>query len=178
MFDLGIENKYWPKAGEPLKEHPEQKDLRVIFQSSSDRSTDKEGSPSPKRWSKKLKKRRWSRKKIKKKEKIDLKNQKDGYSSSTSPSSSSNDNSDESKYRNNEGKENTDSRFRVVSDEDQYKYSLPPDMTQDANVNFDTYIKEADLIMASLIKNPVPENICAVKTLDDFVKDILKDKKK
>ena len=51
-------------------------------------------------------------------------------------------------------------------------------MAQDANVNFDTYISEADLIMASLIKNPVPENICAVKTLDDFVKDILKNKKK
>ena len=56
--------------------------------------------------------------------------------------------------------------------EDQYKYSLPPDMTQYANVNFDTYIKEADLIKAVLIKNPFPENINPVKTLDDFVKDI------
>ena len=51
-------------------------------------------------------------------------------------------------------------------------------MAQYANVNFDTYIKEADLIKAVLIKNPVPENINPVKTLDDFVKDILKDKKK
>ena len=66
----------------------------------------------------------------------------------------------------------------MVSEEDQYKYSLPPDMAQYANVNFDTYIKEADLIKAVLIKNPVPENINPVKTLDDFVKDILKDKKK
>ena len=47
-----------------------------------------------------------------------------------------------------------------------------------ANVNFDTYIKEAGLIKAFLIKNPVPENINPVKTLDDFVKNILKDKKK
>ena len=51
-------------------------------------------------------------------------------------------------------------------------------MTQCAKVNFDTYIKVADLKKAVLIKNPVPENINAVKTLDDFVKDIFKDKKK
>lgn len=51
-------------------------------------------------------------------------------------------------------------------------------MTQYAKVNFDTYIKVADLKKAALIKNPVPENINAVKTLVDFVKDIFKDKKK
>ena len=60
-----------------------------------------------------------------------------------------------------------DSRFRVVSENHQYKYSLPPDMAQYTNVNFDTYIKEADLIKAALIKNPVPENINPVKTLDE-----------
>ena len=76
------------------------------------------------------------------------------------------------------GKESTDYRFRVVSDEDQYKYILPPDMAQYTNVNFDTFIKEADLIRAILIKNPVPENINPVKALDDSVKDIYKDKKK
>ena len=92
------------------------------------------------------------------------------YSSSPSTSSSSNDDSDESKHWNNEGKESTDSIFRVVSEEDEYKYSLPPDMAQYANVNFDTYIKKADLINAVLIKNPVPENINHVKTLDDLMK--------
>ena len=51
-------------------------------------------------------------------------------------------------------------------------------MVQYANVNFDTYIKKADLINAVLIKNPVPENINHVKTLDDLVKEILQDKKK
>ena len=95
-----------------------------------------------------------------------------------SPSSSSNNDSDGSNYRNNEGKESTDSRFKVVSEEDQYKYSLLSDMAQYANVNFDTYIKEEDLIKAVLIKNPVPESINIVKTLDDFVKDTLKEKKK
>ena len=66
----------------------------------------------------------------------------------------------------------------MVSEEDQYKYSLPLDTVHYANVNFDTYIKETDLIKVVLIKNPVPENINLVKTLDDFVKCILKDKKK
>ena len=32
-------------------------------------------------------------------------------------------------------------------------------MTQYANVDFDAHIKDADLIKAALIKNPVPENI-------------------
>ena len=36
----------------------------------------------------------------------------------------------------------------------------------------------ADLIKPLLIENPVQENINPVKTLDDFVRDILKDKKK
>ena len=51
-------------------------------------------------------------------------------------------------------------------------------MAQYANVNFDTYIKKADLIKVVLIENPVPENINPMKTLDDFVKHILRDKKK
>ena len=51
-------------------------------------------------------------------------------------------------------------------------------MAQHPNVNFDTYIKEIELIKAVLIKNPVPENNNLVKTLDDFVKGILKNKKK
>ena len=51
-------------------------------------------------------------------------------------------------------------------------------MAQYANVNFNTHIKEADLIKTVLIKNPAPENVNPVKTLHDFVKDILKDKKK
>ena len=51
-------------------------------------------------------------------------------------------------------------------------------MAQYTNVNFDTFVKEADLIKTILIKNPVPENINPVKALDDSVKDIYKDKKK
>ena len=157
-----------PKAEEPLKEHPQRKRPKSRRKYSS---TDEERSHSPKRQSKKTKKRHRSRSKKNKRKKHRR------YTFSPSPSSLS-DNSDESKYRNNEGKESTDFRFRMVFEEDQYKQSLPPDIAQYANVNFDTYIKDTDLIKAVLIKNPVPEYINPVKTMNDFVKDILKDKKK
>ena len=51
-------------------------------------------------------------------------------------------------------------------------------MAQKANVNCNTYIKDTELIKAVLIKNPVSQNIDPMKTLDDFVKDLVKDKKK
>ena len=66
----------------------------------------------------------------------------------------------------------------MVSEEDQYKKSLAPDIAQYTDVNFDTYIKEVHLIKTFLIKNSVPKNINPVKNLDDFVKDTLKDKNK
>ena len=148
--DQGRSREVLPEAGKPLKEHPKRKRPKGRSKSSSDISTDEERSPSPKRRSKRSKKRRRSRSKKNKKKKHWK------YSSSPSPSSSSNDDSNESKYRNNEGKESTYSRFRVVSEEDQYKHSLSPDMTQYDKVNFDTYIKKADLIKAVLIKNSSP----------------------
>ena len=98
-----------PKVGEPRKEHPKRKRLKSHSKSSNDRNTDEERSLSPKRRSKKLKKRHQSRSKKNKMKKHRR------YSSSPSPSSSPNDDSDESKYTNNEVKESTDSRFRVVS---------------------------------------------------------------
>ena len=65
----------------------------------------------------------------------------------------------------------------MVRVEDQYKYILPPEIAQYPNVNFDTKIKEADLIKAVLIGNLGSEDINPVKTLHNFVKDVLKDKK-
>ena len=72
----------------------------------------------PHRRSSQKKSKKWHRSRSKKNKK--KKHQR--YSSSPSPWSSSNDDSDESKYRNIGGKESTDYRFRVVSDEDQCNY--------------------------------------------------------
>ena len=151
--------KSHPKRENLSSEHSKRKRPKSRSRSLSDRSTDEERSPSPKRRSKKSKKRRQ-------------------YPSSPSTSCSSNGDYGESKDRINEGKGSTDSRFRMVSEEDHYNYSLPPDMVQCANDNFNTCIKEADLIKTVLIENPVTENINPVKTLADFVKDVPKDKER
>ena len=50
-------------------------------------------------------------------------------------------------------------------------------MAEYANTHFETYVKEADLKQQILMKNPVPDNLDQVKKLDDFVRDILKDKR-
>ena len=51
-------------------------------------------------------------------------------------------------------------------------------MVDYANIHFETYVKEADLKQQILTKNPVPDNLDQVKKLDDFARDILKDKRK
>ena len=50
-------------------------------------------------------------------------------------------------------------------------------MVDYANTHFETYVKEADLKKKILTENPVPDNLDQVKKLDDFVCDILKDKR-
>ena len=147
---------------EPLKEHPKRKRPKSRSKSSNDRRTDEERSP-PENAIKIVEKMTlieerlsWRKKKKKKKHQR--------YSSWLSSSSSSINDSDGSKHRSNERKEGTDSRFRVIS-EDQYKYHLPPDVAQYAKVNFDYPIKGKALIKAVLIKNPVPKKINPLKTL-------------
>ena len=51
-------------------------------------------------------------------------------------------------------------------------------MAEYANTHFETYVKEADLEQQILTENPVSDNLDQVKKLDDFVRDILKDKRK
>ena len=51
-------------------------------------------------------------------------------------------------------------------------------MAEYANTHFETYVKEADLKHQILMENPVADNLDQVKKLDDFVRDILKDKLK
>ena len=102
-----------------LKEHPRRKRPKFAVNLWTIEALRR---PSPKKQSKKSKK--WYRSRSKKNKKLKHRR----YSSSPSPWSSSNDDSDEIKYRNIGGKESKDYRFRVVSDEDQYKYILLPDM--------------------------------------------------
>ena len=51
-------------------------------------------------------------------------------------------------------------------------------MTNYANEQFHTYMKGADIKHQILLTNPIPENLNKAKKLDEFVKDILKEKHK
>ena len=68
------------------------------------------------------------------------------------------------------------SQFQVISDEDKFRHNLPTDMAEDFNTQFETYVKEEDLKQQILMKNPMPDNLDQVKKLDNFVRDVLKDK--
>ena len=58
-------------------------------------------------------------------------------------------------------------RFRIVTEEEEYKWSLPQDMASYANDNAEKYIPEKDVKEAILIKTPRPGNLDPVKKLDD-----------
>ena len=62
--------------------------------------------------------------------------------------------------------------------EDKFRYNLPTDLTEYANKRFETYVNKADVKQEILIENPEPDNLDQVKKLDNFVRDILKDKQK
>ena len=96
-------------------------------------------------------------------------------SSSSSCSSSPSSSSDSSETKNRDG--SLCSRFQVISEEDKFRYNLPTDVAEYTNTHFETYVKEAYLKQQILTENPVPDNLDQVKKLDDFVCDILKDKR-
>ena len=51
-------------------------------------------------------------------------------------------------------------------------------MANYANKYFEEYISEDSLKEAILCQNPIPDNLDNVKKLDDFLSDILKEKRK
>ena len=68
--------------------------------------------------------------------------------------------------------------FKVISETDKYKYNLPTKMANYANEQFHSYVKDTDIKQQILLTNPIPENLNKAKKLDEFVKDILKEKHK
>ena len=59
-------------------------------------------------------------------------------------------------------------RFRITTEEEEYKWSLPKDMASYENDNLEKYIPEKDAKEAILIKTSRPENLDHVKKLDEF----------
>ena len=64
-------------------------------------------------------------------------------------------------------------RFRIITEEEEYKRPLPQDMASCANNNSEKYISEKDVKEAILIKTPRPENLDLVKKLDDYLHEFL-----
>ena len=85
---------------------------------------------------------------------------------------------DSSSSSSNSETSSADEGFQVISEEDQYKYSLPQKIATYINDHFSTYMKDPDIKKQVLLKNPVPNNVNKAKKLDEFVRDILKEKHK
>ena len=68
--------------------------------------------------------------------------------------------------------------FNIATKYEKFKWKLPQGMASYANKYFEEFIPEGDLKEAILTQSPVPENMDTVKKLDDFLKDLLKEKKK
>jgi len=69
-------------------------------------------------------------------------------------------------------------RFRITTEEDLNKWSMTDGMVQYVHDNFERYISEKDIKEGVLSNNPRPENLVPAKKLDDFLADLLKDRKK
>ena len=68
-------------------------------------------------------------------------------------------------------------RFTIITEEEEYKWSLLQDMASYANDNSEKYIPENNVNEATLIKTPWSENLDPVKKLDDYLQELLKQKK-
>ena len=69
-------------------------------------------------------------------------------------------------------------RFRTITEEEKYKPLLPQDMASHRNNNSEKYIPEKDVKETVLIKTPKPENLDPVKKPEDYLQELLKQKKK
>ena len=63
-------------------------------------------------------------------------------------------------------------------DEDQFKWDLPSKLASYANTQLEKYIPEKSLQDAICEVHPVPNNLNQVKKMDEFLKDLLKEKNK
>ena len=66
--------------------------------------------------------------------------------------------------------------FKVILQADKRKHNLPTKMANYANEQFHSYVKDTDIKQQILLTKPVPENLNKAKQLDEFVKNILKEK--
>ena len=69
-------------------------------------------------------------------------------------------------------------RFKIVTEDEKFKGQLPKGIASYAKKYFGEFIPEGHLKKAILTQGPVPENMDTVKKFINFIKDLLKEKKK
>ena len=62
-------------------------------------------------------------------------------------------------------------KFKVESEENIFKYTLPEIIAGYANQTFEYYALEKELKSSILVKNPVPNNIDTTEKLDEVLRD-------
>ena len=72
----------------------------------------------------------------------------------------------------------TSKRFKIASEEEEYRLALRANMAEYGNKNSERFIPDKDVKEAILLKLPRPENIDPIKKLNDFLLELLKQKKK
>ena len=69
-------------------------------------------------------------------------------------------------------------RFKITSEEEENAWTLPEEMLEYVNEQFENYINEKDLKESILSLHPIPSNMRKVKKLDIFLQELMKDGKK
>ena len=141
-----------PKRGKSLKKWKTKKRRRT--------SSSSESRSPPRRWKKRSKE-------------PSKKKQRRRSPSSSSSSSYSHSSSSESEEEDQEAK-----RFHTVSNEDQFKWDLPSELPSYASTQFEKYITEKTIHDAICEVHPVPNNLNRVKKMDEFLRELLKEKNK
>ena len=68
-------------------------------------------------------------------------------------------------------------RFKMVPEDEWYKYKISKSMASFLNEHFELYLPEKEVHSNVLKENPVPDNVDQVKKLDDFAISRMKDRR-
>ena len=69
-------------------------------------------------------------------------------------------------------------RFKIITENEKFKWKLPKTMANYANKYFEEYSWEDSLKETILCQNPVPDNLDNFEELDNFLRDILNEKRR
>ena len=68
-------------------------------------------------------------------------------------------------------------RFRFLSKDEKFQWNLPDNLAKYANEQFTLYTPEKVLQESIMNKNPIQRNVHPPKNMDDFMRDLLLEKK-